>query len=40
VAVGNWLSIGYGPFGSCFSFTTYSGYAAGKNAAKFVLGEA
>lgn len=37
IAVGNWLSIGYGPFGSCFSFTTYSGYAAGKNAAKFVL---
>ena len=38
VAVGNWLSIGYGPFGSCFSFTTFSGYAAGSNAAKFVLG--
>lgn len=37
VAVGNWLGIGYGPFGSCFSFTTYSGYAAGKNAAKYVL---
>ena len=40
VAVGNWLGIGYGPFGSCFSFTTYSGYAAGKNAAKFVLNKA
>jgi len=40
VAVGNWLSIGYDPFGSCFSFTTYSGYAAGKNAAKFVLNKA
>lgn len=40
VAVGNWLSIGYGPFGSCFSFATYSGYAAGKNAAGFVLGRA
>jgi fumarate reductase flavoprotein subunit len=37
VAVGNWLSIGYGPFGSCFSFVTYSGYASGKNAAKYVL---
>jgi hypothetical protein len=40
IAVGNWQSIGYGPFGSCFSFTTYSGYAAGKNTAKFVLGKA
>ncbi len=37
VGVGNWLSVGYGPFGSCFSFVTYSGYAAGKNAADFVL---
>jgi len=40
VAVGNWASIGYGPFGSCFSFATFSGYAAGKNAAKFVLNKA
>jgi fumarate reductase flavoprotein subunit len=40
VAVGNWLSIGYGPFGSCFSFTTYSGYTAGGNAARFVLSKA
>jgi succinate dehydrogenase/fumarate reductase flavoprotein subunit len=40
VAVGNWASIGYGPFGSCFSFATYSGYASGKNAAKYVLGKA
>jgi fumarate reductase flavoprotein subunit len=39
VAVGNWASIGYGPFGSCSSFATYSGYASGKNAAKYILGK-
>jgi fumarate reductase flavoprotein subunit len=37
VVVGNWLGIGYGYFGSEFSFTSYSGYTAGKNAAKFIL---
>jgi fumarate reductase flavoprotein subunit len=37
VVVGNWLGIGYGFFGSEFSFTSYSGYAAGKNAAKYIL---
>ena len=37
VVVGNWLGIGYGFYGSEMSFTTYSGYAVGKNAADFVL---
>jgi fumarate reductase flavoprotein subunit len=40
VVVGNWASIGYSPFGSEMSFTTFSGYAAGKNAAKYVLRKA
>jgi fumarate reductase flavoprotein subunit len=40
IVVGNWLGIGYGFFGSEFSFTTYSAFAAGKNAAKFVLNKA
>jgi fumarate reductase flavoprotein subunit len=37
VVVGNWCGLGYGFMGSEMSFTTYSGYAAGKNAAEFVL---
>jgi succinate dehydrogenase/fumarate reductase flavoprotein subunit len=37
VSVGNWLGVGYSYMGSCLSFATYSGYAAGKNAAEFVL---
>jgi fumarate reductase flavoprotein subunit len=36
VATSGWLGIGYGYYGSEMSFTTYSGYAAGENAAKFV----
>jgi len=37
VCVGNWLGIGYAWGGSEFSFTQYSGYTAGKNAANLVL---
>lgn len=37
VCVGNWLGVGYAFYGSEFSFTQYSGYAAGKNAAKYVI---
>jgi succinate dehydrogenase/fumarate reductase flavoprotein subunit len=40
VAVGNWLGLGYSFQGSEMSFVTYSGYAAGKNAAEFVLQQA
>jgi fumarate reductase flavoprotein subunit len=40
VAVGNWAGIGYGSPGSCFSFSTFSAYAAGNNAAKYVLSRA
>ncbi|OGO19647.1 MAG: hypothetical protein A2144_13320 [Chloroflexi bacterium RBG_16_50_9] len=36
VVIGNWLGLGYSFMGSNMSFTTYSGYAAGKNAAEFV----
>ena len=37
VVVGNWLGLGYGWFGSEMSFTTFSGYTAGKNATAYAL---
>jgi fumarate reductase flavoprotein subunit len=37
VVAGGWLGRNYGFFGSEMSFVTYSGYAAGENAAKEVL---
>jgi fumarate reductase flavoprotein subunit len=37
VVAGNWLGLGYGWFGSEMSFTSFSGYYAGKNAAEFAL---
>jgi fumarate reductase flavoprotein subunit len=40
VVVGNWLGVGYSFMGSNMSFTTYSGWAVGKNAAEFVLNKA
>jgi fumarate reductase flavoprotein subunit len=40
VVVGNWLGLGYGWFGSEMSFTAFSGYNAGKNAAAFAHNKA
>jgi flavocytochrome c len=37
VVAGNWLGLGYGWFGSEMSFTTFSGYYAGKKATEFAL---
>jgi fumarate reductase flavoprotein subunit len=37
IMVGGWLGRNYGYFGSSMSFTTYSGYAAGENAANEIL---
>jgi fumarate reductase flavoprotein subunit len=39
VVVGNWLGLGYSYMGSEMSFTTYSGWAVGKNAAEYVNGK-
>jgi fumarate reductase flavoprotein subunit len=40
VVAGNWLGLGYGWFGSEMSFTAFSGYSAGKNAADYSLKKA
>jgi fumarate reductase flavoprotein subunit len=37
IIVGGWLGRNYGYFGSEMSFTTYSGYTAGENAARRIL---
>jgi len=40
VVAGNWLGLGCGWFGSEMSFTAFSGYGAGKNAAEYSLKKA
>jgi len=34
---GGWVNTGYGFPGTCFSYSTYSGYTAGNNAAEYAL---
>lgn len=33
---GGWINTGYGYPGTCFGYSTYSGYSAGKNAAEYI----
>jgi fumarate reductase flavoprotein subunit len=33
---GGWVNTGYGYPGTCFGYSTYSGYAAGKNVAEYI----
>jgi fumarate reductase flavoprotein subunit len=36
---GGWINTGYGYPGTCFGYSTYSGYAAGGNAAEYAAGQ-